>query len=114
MPDQKHSEVGISTHQLNGVRANCWFPSKDRETLGERQSDVGIGVRSVAQLLGIKLFIFQEALHDLAVPTAHQMDRLSTATFMDIIIRRQFRTEIEALGGYDTTETGKIRQLRPG
>jgi len=30
----------------------------------------------------------------------------------EAIVSRQFRTEIEVLGGYDTTETGKIRKLR--
>ncbi|MCM3905592.1 MAG: hypothetical protein ND866_28190 [Pyrinomonadaceae bacterium] len=53
-------------------------------------------------------------LHDLVVPIEYLIDHPSTAPFMDTIVRRQFRTEIGALGGYDMTETGKIRQLRPG
>jgi hypothetical protein len=31
---------------------------------------------------------------------------------LDAIAGRQFRTEVEALGGYDMTETGKMWSLR--
>jgi hypothetical protein len=46
------------------------------------------------------------------VPKAYLSVIPSIGNLFDAIVSRQFRTEIEALGGYDTTETGKIRQLR--
>jgi hypothetical protein len=38
-------------------------------------------------------------------------DHPSLSIFMETIVSRQFRGEIEALGGYDTRDTGKLQTL---
>ena len=114
LQDQKLNETAVSTFQLNGYERIVGSNLEVARFMATSQPYVWIGVPSVARLLGLEFFPFQQALDGLVGPTAHLTDRPSTTTFMNTIVRRQFRTEIGALGGYDTTETGKIRQLRPG
>jgi molybdate-binding protein len=80
--------------------------------IAEGQADVGIGVRSAANLFDLSFIPLQQSRYDLVVPKAYLSVIPSIGNLFDAIVSRQFRTEIEALGGYDTTETGKIRQLR--
>jgi len=109
--DQKLSEAGILGHQLNGYERMVGSHLEVARLVATGQADVGIGVRSVARVLGLDFIPLQEARYDLVVPTAYLTDHPSLAPFMDTIVSRQFRAEIEALGGYDTRDTGKLQTL---
>jgi molybdate-binding protein len=110
--DQKLNEAGISAHQLiNGYERIVGSHLGVARFVATGQADVGVGVRSVARLLGLDFLPLQEARYDLVVPTAYLTDHPSLAPFMDTLVSRQFRSEIEALGGYDTRETGKLQTL---
>ncbi|MEO6543403.1 MAG: substrate-binding domain-containing protein, partial [Nitrospiraceae bacterium] len=109
--DQKLSEAGILAQQLNGYERLVSSHLEVARLVAAGQADVGIGVRSVARLLGLDFLPLQEARYDLVVPTAYLTDHPSLAPFMDTIVSRQFRSEVDALGGYDTRETGKLQTL---
>jgi molybdate-binding protein/DNA-binding XRE family transcriptional regulator len=109
--DQTLSEAGMSAHQLNGYERIVGSHLEVARLVATGQADVGIGVQSVARLLGLDFLPLQEARYDLVVPTAYLTDHPSLATFMDTIVSRQFRAEIDALGGYDTRDTGKLQIL---
>jgi len=109
--DRKLTEAGIQAHQLNGYERTVGSHVEVARLVATGQVDVGIGVRSVARLLGLDFLALQEARYDLVVPTAYLTDHPSLASFMDTIVSRQFRAEVEALGGYDTKDTGKVQTL---
>jgi hypothetical protein len=46
------------------------------------------------------------------VPKAYLKSHPTLANLFDTIVSRPFRNEIEALGGYDTRETGTVHDLR--
>jgi putative molybdopterin biosynthesis protein len=48
------------------------------------------------------------------VPKAYLKSHPTLAHLFETIVSRPFRHEIEALGGYDTSETGKLHALRVG
>jgi len=73
--------------------------------------DVGMGVRSASGLLGLDFIPLQEERYDLVIPTPYLTSHPALTNFLDAIVSRPFRTEIEALGGYDTRQTGKIHDL---
>lgn len=54
----------------------------------------------------------QTARYDLVVPKPYVQSHPTLAHLFETIVSRPFRNEIEALGGYDTSETGKVRALR--
>ena len=61
--------------------------------------------------MGLEFIPLQEERYDLVVPTPYLTEHPGLANLLDTILSRQFRTEIEALGGYDTRETGKVREF---
>jgi molybdate-binding protein len=76
------------------------------------QADVGIGIRSAAQLFDLDFVPVQTARYDLVVPKAYLKAHPTLARLFETLVSRPFRNEIEALGGYDTSETGKVHALR--
>ena len=80
--------------------------------IAERQADVGLGIRSAAQFFGLDFVPLQTARYDLVVPKPYLQSHPTLARLFETIVSGPFRHEIEALGGYDTSETGKVHALR--
>lgn len=80
--------------------------------IAEQQADVGIGIRSAAQLFELEFVPLQAARYDLVVPKSFLTSHPTLPRLFDTLVSRSFRNEIEALGGYDTSETGKVHALR--
>jgi molybdate-binding protein len=82
--------------------------------IAERQADVGIGIRSAAQLFELDFVPLQTARYDLVVPKAYLKSHPTLTHLLETLVSRPFRNEIAALGGYDTGETGTIRSWHAG
>ena len=76
--------------------------------VSEGRADVGIGVRSAAKACGLDFIPLQVERYDLVIPDLLMHAHPSLTRFLDTLVSQQLRTEIEALGGYDTRDTGKI------
>ena len=76
--------------------------------IAEGRADVGIGARAVAQLYNFDFIPLQEERYDLVIPTAYVHSHPGMKIFLDTLVTRKFQQEIEALGGYDARESGKI------
>lgn len=76
--------------------------------ISEGKADVGIGARAVAQLYNFDFIPLQEERYDLVIPTAYVHSHPGMKIFLDTLVTRRFQQEIEALGGYDARESGKI------
>ncbi|BCA53017.1 putative Transcriptional regulator ModE [Nitrospira sp. KM1] len=76
------------------------------------QADAGIGIRSAAQLFDLDFVPLQSARYDLVVPRPYLASHPTLANLFETLVSRPFRNEIEALGGYDTRETGTLHPLR--
>ena len=79
--------------------------------VAEGIADVGLGVRSAARLYRLNFVPLQDERYDLVIPNEHLKSHPSISTFLDAIVSRPFRTEVEALGGYDTSQTGRVQEL---
>jgi molybdate-binding protein len=86
--------------------------ARDCKPSGRRTS--GSGSRSAAQLFELDFVPLQAARYDLVVPKAYLKSHPTLAHLFETLVTRPFRNEIEALGGYDTSETGKLHALRVG
>ena len=76
--------------------------------ISEGKADVGIGAQAVAQLYNFDFIPLQEERYDLVIPTAYVHSHPGMKMFLDTLVTRRFQQEIEALGGYDARESGKI------
>ena len=76
-------------------------------------ADTGIGVRSVASICGLDFVPLQRERYDLIIPKHYYESLSGLRVLLDTIVSRPFRDELDALGGYDTREIGKIVEASP-
>jgi molybdate-binding protein/DNA-binding XRE family transcriptional regulator len=74
--------------------------------------DAGIGVRSVASICGLDFVPLQRERYDLVIPKAYYEMLSGLKVLLDTMVSKPFRDELEALGGYDTREIGKLIEVR--
>jgi len=112
--DQRLRAAGISSDQVKGYGTVVPAHFDVARAIAGRQADVGIGIRSAAQLFGLDFIPLQAARYDLVVPKAYLKTHPTLTHLFETLVSRPFRNEIESLGGYDTSETGKLHALRIG
>lgn len=70
-------------------------------------ADVGIGVRAAAKIHGLDFIPLERERYDLIISRIYY-ELPGFAALLDTIVGQPFRSELEALGGYDTRDTGQI------
>jgi molybdopterin molybdotransferase/putative molybdopterin biosynthesis protein len=110
--DRSLGAAGIRPQQIKGYDRLAASHVEVGRGIAHGGADVGLGVRSAARLLGLDFIPLQEERYDLVIPTRYLKSHPGISTFLDAIVSRSFRTEIEALGGYDTRETGKVQTVQ--
>jgi putative molybdopterin biosynthesis protein len=71
-------------------------------------ADTGIGVRSVAAICGLDFVPLQRERYDLVIPKTYYETLSGLQVLLDTMVSKPFRDELQALGGYDTREMGKV------
>jgi putative molybdopterin biosynthesis protein len=110
--DQHLRAGGIEPKQVRGYGRIVSSHFGVARAIAECQADVGIGIRSAAQLFDLDFVPLQTARYDLVVPKSYLKSHPTLTHLFETLVSRPFRNEIEALGGYDTSETGKVQALR--
>lgn len=109
--DQRLRAAQIQSAQVQGYDRIVSSHVEVARAVAERQADAGIGIRSAAQLFGLDFIPLQVARYDLVVPKVYLKSHPTLAHLFETLASRPFRSEIEALGGYDTRDTGKHQTL---
>jgi putative molybdopterin biosynthesis protein len=110
--DQRLRAAAVEPARIRGYETIARSHFEIARAITAHQADVGIGIRSAAHLFGLDFVPLQAARYDLVVPTAYLTSHPTLTNLFDTLASRSFRNEIEALGGYDTRETGKMHSLR--
>ncbi len=74
------------------------------------EADAGLGLRAAAEAFGLGFVPHFRERYDLVLPMAH-LRRPPVATLIAALRSRAFRQQVGHLGGYDTRETGRIREV---
>lgn len=74
-------------------------------------ADTGISVRSVAAIAGLDFVPLQRERYDLVIPKVYYETLPGLRILLDTIVSKSFRDELEALGGYDTRDTGRVVEV---
>ena len=110
--DQQVAAAGVQSGRMKGYGHLAASHLEVGQRIAQGQSDVGMGVGSAARLLGLDFIPLQHERYDLVIPNAYLTSHPGLAVFLETIVSRPFRAEIDALGGYDTRETGKIVEFK--
>ena len=106
--DHLLSRHGIPSQIVRGYETIASSQIGLGRCIAEGKADVGIGAQAVAQLYNFDFIPLQEERYDLVIPTAYVHSHPGMKIFLDTLVTRRFQREIEALGGYDARESGKI------
>jgi molybdate-binding protein len=109
--DQRLRAAAVAPAHIQGYETIARSHFEVARAIAARQADVGIGIRSAAHSFNLDFVPLQAARYDLVVPTAFLTSHPTLGNLFDTLVSRPFRTEIEALGGYDTRETGRRQAL---
>lgn len=109
--DRRLAAAGLRADLVKGYARHAVSHLEVGRLIAEGQADVGMGVRAASRLLGLDFLPLQEERYDLVIPTRYLKAHPGLDRFLDTLVSRPFRREMEAVGGYDTRETGKIQAL---
>lgn len=97
--DQRLRASGIERTQVQGCDRITFSHFEVARAIDGRHADVGIGIRSAAQLFGLDFIPLQTARYDLVVPKPYLKSHPTLVHLFETIVSGPFRDEIEALGG---------------
>jgi putative molybdopterin biosynthesis protein len=104
--DYELSKMGIGYDRIGGYEKEVGTHMAVAASVLAGAADAGMGVQAAALALGLDFIPVAEEQYDILLNFASDDDRL------DVIMRTlqsdQFRREVEALGGYDLRNAGKV------
>jgi putative molybdopterin biosynthesis protein len=74
----------------------------------EGAADAAVAPLAIARLLGLQFIPLETERYDLIVPKELIEGHPSVQRLLDALSSRAVRSELDALGGYDTTHTGEV------
>jgi len=106
--DHLLAKSGMTGQMIRGYDLQRSSQLELGRSIVEGKADVGIGAQAVGHFYDLDFIPLQEERYDLVIPTKYFHSHPGMQMFLDTLVTRGFRQEIEALGGYDTKEIGKI------
>ena len=106
--DHLLAQSGISIKKIRGYETQSFSQLELGRSVAEGNADVGIGAQAIGVFYDLDFIPLQEERYDLVIPTKYLHSHPGMQMFLDTLVTRGFRQEIEALGGYDMKEIGKI------
>jgi molybdate-binding protein len=105
--DLELSNLGIRPEQIHGYEDTVATHLELGLRVLRKEADAGIATRTVAQLLGLEFVPLTRERFDILVPKERFFSQ-PVQILLDIIGSREFRNRVEMMGGYDTSESGRI------
>ena len=105
--DYKLKELGIDSAKIIGYEREEFTHLAVAAAVKAGVADVGVGILAAARALGLDFIPLLKERYDLIIPEAFYRDPL-LKPLLEVIASEEFKKEIEALGGYDTSETGRV------
>ena len=111
--DRELQSAGIPSARVKGYGDEVLSDLEVAARVKSGLADAGVGVRAAAAICGLDFVPLQRERYDLVIPKIYYETLSGLQILLDTIVSKSFRDELEALGGYDTRETGKIVEMRP-
>jgi molybdate-binding protein len=102
----------IPTERIKGYRDEVFSHLEVSSRIRAGVADTGIGVQAAATVYGLDFVPLQRERYDLLIPRIHYDTIPGVRRFLDTMVSKRFRDELAGLGGYDTTEIGKVVETK--
>lgn len=105
--DYKLKGLGITKDAIRGYTRECYTHLAVAAAVNGGRADVGLGIQSAAKAVGLDFVPLLSEQYDLVIPEFFYESQL-LKPLLNLIRSKEFKKEIEALGGYTTSLTGKV------
>ncbi|MFC1719254.1 molybdopterin biosynthesis protein, partial [Candidatus Poribacteria bacterium] len=103
--DYQLKQLGISPEKIAGYEREVYTHMAVASAVATGIADAGLGIYAAAKALGLGFVPIAEERYDLAIPES-SLSIPGVDVVLEIINEDRFRKRIQALGGYDTRDTG--------
>lgn len=110
--DKQLARAGIPAGRVKGYGEEAPSHIDVAWRVASGLADTGIGVRAAARMRGLDFVPLENERYDLIVPKNYYETLPVFVALLDTITGGRFRNELEAMGGYDTRDTGRV--VSPG
>jgi len=100
-------EAGLDPAQIQGYDREEYTHMAVAANVKSGTADVGLGILAAARALGLDFIPVSPERYDLVVPESTYEDP-RFQELLQVIRSPEFRTAVEALGGYDLKDSGEI------
>jgi putative molybdopterin biosynthesis protein len=112
--DKQLNATGIHPKQVKGYSDEVSSHLDVASRIKAGLADTGIGVRAAAAISSLDFVPLQRERYDLVIPKTYYETLSGLQILLDTMVSKPFRNELEALGGYDTREIGKVVEVGHG
>lgn len=105
--DEKLRVEGISSQKVKGYKLEETSHIGVASKVAMGEADIGIGIEKTAQIVGVDFIPIIEERYDLVMLKTPENEEFMKF-LMDILQSDSFQQEIQTIGGYDLSLTGKI------
>jgi putative molybdopterin biosynthesis protein len=105
--DQELARAGMNARKISGYDTVVTTHLEAGLKILGGDVDVGLATRTTAQLLGLDFISLTRERFDAVIPKERFFSR-GIQVLLGTLGSREFRQQVEALGGYDASESGRI------
>jgi molybdate-binding protein/DNA-binding XRE family transcriptional regulator len=98
-------ESGIPAQKIHGYEKIVNGHLAAAEAVAAGLADCGIGIEAAARASELDFLLLNEEPYDLVIPD-HFLELPAVRSLMELLKLRDFRRQVESLGGYDTSPMG--------
>ncbi|MHB8880109.1 MAG: molybdopterin biosynthesis protein [Thermodesulfovibrionales bacterium] len=108
LTDKHLKELGIDPKGIRGYEREEYTHMGVASAVLTGLADTGLGILAAARALDLDFIAVAKERYDLALPAEYLSDPKIAALLRTIRVNAEFRQMVESLGGYDTTDMGKV------
>lgn len=105
--DARLREAGIAPNQVRGYGRQVPTHLTVAEAVARGAADAGPGILATARALGLGFVPLQQERNDLVIPSEY-IDTPPVQALLELAVNPTFCSEVEALGGYDSSAAGNL------
>ncbi len=105
--DYRLKQMGVDPLQINGYTREEFTHLMVAASVAGGTADTGLGILAAARALRLDFVPLLKERYDLVVPREHYESEL-LRPLLEIVRGPDFRRQVEALGGYDTSQMGEV------
>ena len=105
--DHEFTRLGIDSGTINGYNETVATHLEAGLKILRQEADAAIATRAAARLLGLDFIPLTDERFDMLMPK-ERFFAPAIQLLLEIVGSREFRAQVEEMGGYDTSESGRI------